>query len=69
MAIHKEQAPSNQLQRTRIVVTEYERGWGSKTMFVVYADSPDEAQAYVKDYNKDNTLDVVPDWYAVARIA
>lgn len=64
MAMHKEQLP----QRVRVRVWEYERGWGSRLDDTLYFDTKEEAEAYCKDFNKDNTAAVAPDWYMVARI-
>ena len=45
---------------------EYERGWGSSPMGDYYFRTLEPAEEFVKEYNKENTLAVVPDWYCVA---
>jgi len=60
-------APKNTF---KVILTEYERGWGQRPWDVVYFDNADEAKAYASDYNaKHNTATSVPDWYVVARYA
>jgi hypothetical protein len=51
----------------KVEITEHERGWGSKIDEVKYFDSELSAKSFVSHYNKNNTLDVVPAWYMVAR--
>lgn len=55
-------------QKVRVCIIESERGWGSKVDEVKYFDTRGEAQAFCVEYNKDNNLAEVPDWYMVARI-
>lgn len=50
----------------RVEIMEYERGW-AKLDEVKFFDSMEDAEAFCKDYNKDNTASVVPDWYMTAR--
>lgn len=57
----------NQNQPWRVVVIESERGWGSKIDSIKRFATKEEALAFQQDFNKDNTLAVVPDWYMVAR--
>lgn len=52
----------------KVEIIESERGWGSKVDEVKFFTSRDEAEAFCKNFNKDNNLDYVPDWYMVARI-
>jgi hypothetical protein len=54
---------------TKVVVIESERGWGQRIDSERWFDSREAAEAFCKDYNKDNTAPVAPDWYMVARIA
>ena len=49
--------------RWRVDTWEYERGWGCRPMGTSFFDSEEEANAYVKEYNKGNTAAVVPDCY------
>jgi hypothetical protein len=67
MARHDTQAPSNQPQRVRVQIIESGRGWEVDDTH--YFDTPDEADAFVKGYNKCNkcnNLDYVPGWYMYA---
>jgi hypothetical protein len=69
MPMHKEQAPNNQPQRVKVIVEEYERGWGSRVNGRLYFDTPDEADAYVQEFNLKNLQEpgqAVPDWYMIA---
>ena len=54
----------------RVVLTEYERGWGSKPWDTLYFDNEPEARKYAADYNTEhNTATSAPDWYVVAAYA
>jgi len=53
---------------TRVGIFEFERGWGSKCDEVREFPSYADAEAFCKDYNKDNNKTPVPDWYMAARI-
>lgn len=55
-------------QKIRVCIIESERGWGSKVEEVKYFDTLVEAEAFCTEYNKDNNLAVVPDWYEYATI-
>jgi hypothetical protein len=69
MAIHKTQAGSDQPQRTRILIIESESGWGQKVDERLYADTPDEASQFAKDYNdKYNPPGPTPSWYMKATV-
>ncbi len=57
------------MDKIKVNIWEYERGWGSKVEDVLEFDTLEEAQTFIKDYNSKNTLDVVPDWYMTARLA
>ena len=48
-------------------IIESERGWGSKVDETKLFDSKESADAFVKEYNKDNTAAVAPDWYMAAQ--
>jgi len=52
----------------RVFIIESERGWGQRVDEVMKFDTLKEAEEYCKEFNKDNTLPVVPDWYMVAKI-
>lgn len=49
-----------------VCIIESERGWGQRVDEVRHFDSKKEADDFVKDYNKENNLSVVPDWYMYA---
>lgn len=53
--------------RWRVDIIESERGWGQKVDDVKFFDDEQEALDFVKEYNKDNNLPYVPDWYMYAR--
>ncbi len=50
----------------KVEIIESERGWGQKVDEVKYFDNEKEAKAFCERYNRENTSDVVPDWYMVA---
>lgn len=54
--------------RWRVDIIESERGWGQKVDDRKFFDSPEEATAFVEDYNKENNLPYVPDWYMYAAL-
>lgn len=58
---------TNTTDSHKVLVFEYERGWGSRIDEVKYFDSESLAKNFVSQYNSKNTLDVAPDWYMVAR--
>ena len=51
----------------KVTIIESERGWGQKIDDVKYFTTEEEAQQFCSEFNKDNTDDVAPDWYMVAR--
>lgn len=52
----------------KVVLTEYERGWGQRHFDTKYFDNEAEAEQYARDYNyKNNNKASAPDWYVVAR--
>ena len=52
----------------KVVLTEYERGWGQRHFDTKYFDNETEAEQYARDYNyKNNNKASAPDWYVVAR--
>ncbi len=53
-------------ERWKVQCWESEAGWGVSSMGVSYFDSRDAADAYVLDYNKDNTAKTVPSCYFYA---
>jgi hypothetical protein len=50
----------------RIEVTESERGWGQDRWTEDF-DSFAEAKARIESINAENTAEVAPDWYMVAK--
>lgn len=50
----------------RVLLIEYERGWGSRIDEALYFKDVNKASAYVEDFNSKNTEKVVPDWYMIA---
>jgi hypothetical protein len=52
----------------RVVIEEYERGWGSRVDDVLHFVTESDAKQYCKEYNdKYNPPGPVPDWYMKAR--
>lgn len=51
-----------------VVLTEYERGWGSKDFHAVECETLDQAIAREAETNSQNNEPTVPDYYIVARI-
>lgn len=58
--------PRTETSRFSVTIMEYERGWGNKVDGIACFDTLEEAETFVKDFNKDNTASEVPDWYMVA---
>lgn len=50
----------------KISVIESERGWGSKIDDYMVCLTHEDAILFKKEFNSDNNLDVVPDWYMYA---
>ena len=59
-------AQINRPDAYKVIVIEYERGWGSKVDDTLYFDNETEAREYVKNFNSKNTVKEVPDWYMIA---
>ena len=58
------------VQAFKVVLTEYERGWGQKHWDTWYFDNEAEARQAAIDYNKKhNNLPSAPDWYVRADYA
>lgn len=51
----------------QVAIIESERGWGQKLEDIREFDSRKEADAFIAEYNKENNLPQVPDWYMYAR--
>jgi hypothetical protein len=56
------------MSKVKVVIIESERGWGQRIDEVKEFDDRAAAEAFVKDYNKENNLPSAPDWYMYARI-
>ncbi len=55
------------VQAFKVVLTEYERGWGQKHWDTWYFDNEEEAREAAIAYNKEhNTAASAPDWYVRA---
>ncbi len=52
--------------RWKVVITEYERGFGQRDGGVKFFDDEQEAIDYTDEYNSHNTAETVPDWYMSA---
>ena len=51
----------------KVVLTEYERGWGQRHWDTIYFDNAREARVYAENYNiKHNSEHSAPDWYVRA---
>lgn len=51
-----------------VVVTEYERGWGSRVIDTLYFSNDEKAIRYRNEVNAKNTDPVAPDWYIAAEL-
>jgi hypothetical protein len=51
----------------RVTVIESERGWGQKVDEYRRFETKEAAQKWVDKFNKQNDLDIVPDWYMYAQ--
>lgn len=49
-----------------VTIFEMERGWGQRQDGVRLFDTKEEAEVFIKEFNKDNNKEVVPDWYMYA---
>jgi hypothetical protein len=45
---------------------EYERGWGSRVDEILYFETQEDAEQYVKNFNSVNKEETVPNWYMTA---
>ena len=54
--------------RYLVVLSEYERGWGSKDFVAHEYEEYAPAKAYADSVNAENNLPVVPDYYINARV-
>ncbi len=59
--------PAPTVRAFKVVLTEYERGWGQKHWDTWYFDNEEEAREAAIAYNKEhNTAASAPDWYVRA---
>lgn len=56
------------MEKIEVHILECERGWGSRIDETKGFDTMKEAEEFCEDFNKDNNLSKVPDWYMVAII-
>jgi hypothetical protein len=54
------------MKQIKVDIIESERGWGSKIEDTKVFTTLAEAEKFVKEFNADNNLDYVPDWYMYA---
>lgn len=54
----------------KVIIWEYEKGWGSRIDETKIFDSSDynndADKAFVKEFNSHNKSKIIPDWYMVA---
>lgn len=54
--------------KTKVVIKEYEIGWGNTIDEVKEFDTLEEANEFCWDFNSKNNLLNVPNWYITAEI-
>lgn len=54
------------MEKFKVHIMEYERGWGSRVDETKEFDTRELADAFIREYNEDNNLPEAPDWYMVA---
>jgi len=54
------------MKRIKVDIIESERGCGVKIEEIKVFATLEEANKFVKEFNADNNLDYVPDWYMYA---
>lgn len=55
--------------KTKVIIREFEKGWGNKIDEVKEFDTLEEANEFCWEFNKENNLNYVPDWYMTTEIA
>jgi hypothetical protein len=50
----------------KVQIIESERGWGQKVEEIRKFSTLEEANQFKKEFNAENDLDYVPDWYMYA---
>lgn len=55
---------------TKVHIIESERGWGQRVDEIKEFPSPEEAEAFVREYNKQHNPPraVAPNWYMYAKL-
>lgn len=64
--IHKLYREWEMAIKFRVHVIESERGWGQRIDEVKDFDDAEEAAEWVRNFNKENNKEEVPDWYMYA---
>lgn len=54
----------------KVLIIESELGWGQKVEDVLEFPTPEEAELYVREYNRKHNppMDRTPDWYMYAKL-
>ncbi|MEB3216089.1 MAG: hypothetical protein VKN72_07610 [Nostocales cyanobacterium 94392] len=55
--------------RIKVVLWEYERGWGSRPFHKEYFDNLADAEKYAEENESNMGLEKVPDYYIKAEIS
>lgn len=56
------------MERYRVEIREYEKGWGSKVDEIKEFDTYEEAVEFCEEFNAKNNLPRTPDYYEKATI-
>lgn len=54
--------------KIKVLIREFERGWGNKIDEIKEFDTLQEAIDFCYTFNRENKLVVAPDWYMTAEI-
>lgn len=52
-----------------VSIIEFESGWGQRVDGTKKFNTIEDADKFVKEYNKNNNKETVPDWYMYATIS
>lgn len=53
----------------KVLIIESERGWGQRVDETKEFDNPEEAETFVREYNREyNRPGATPDWYIFATL-
>lgn len=57
-------------QKTKVLIIESEAGWGQKVDEVLEFPTPEEAEKYVREYNRKHNpvMENTPEWYMYAKL-